>query len=165
MLCMAAIAALALSVSNTVSIRNKSTPPARGLVPPPHKRHAADQNRRYGTQDDSHLAEMLAVRFVGPMLPATNLGLSSGGVGVCALSGNSGGLAINFEAIILCAKIFLGNGGGVERIGADDVASGGQITVMHLRNDIGLCDVQNVMIALQRCVVLSVLLATKRVFG
>ena len=81
------------------------------------------------------------------------------------MSGDSGGLTIDLEANILCAKIFLGNGGGVERIGADDVASGGQIAVMHLRNDMGLCDVQNVMIALQRVCVLCVLLAAKRVFG
>ncbi len=81
----AKIAALALSVSNTVSTRNRSTPPSS--KPSACSRYASRSSSKWVLRAPGSLTSglMLAVRGVGPSAPATKRGLA----GVAAASAAS----------------------------------------------------------------------------
>jgi hypothetical protein len=95
--------------------------------------------------------EIVAVRLVGPSAPATNLGLSGRfrGPGVGAFARNPGRREIDVAHFRLQPVVGLRDARRVESVGFDDVGAGFEKRVVDRRDDGGLGQDQQVVVALQ----------------
>ena len=149
----AKIAALALRVSKIVSTRSRSAPPS--TRPRASSRYDATSSSKPVLRAPGSLTsgEIEAVLLVGPSEPATYRGHS----GVDALVGGRAGQGrrgpVELVAVVLEAVVGLGDAGGGERVGADDVGAGREVLAVDVTDDVGLGQREDVGVALEVVVV------------
>ncbi len=143
-------AALALSVSKTVSTSSRSTPPS--TRPSIASVYAATSSSKLTLRNPGSLTsgEIVAVRLVGPSAPATKRGLS----GVFAVQASAHSRAIRAAARLISrtclrARSRPARSRRVEGVGLDDVGAGLEERVVDLADDVGLGQHQQVVVALQ----------------
>ena len=164
---MAKTAAFAFRVSKTVSTMSRSTPPAiRAVACSPYAVRSSSKVTCLAPGSFTS-AEIDAVRFIGPRIPATKRGRS----GVRAVYSSAAS-----RAILRGREVDVGHGvldpvvghrqpRGAEGVGLDDVGARGQVGAVDLADYVGAGEREKIVVAQQRGGVRGEVVAAKVSLG
>ena len=138
------------SVSNTVSIKIMSTPPA--ISARVTSEYAATSSSKLMLRNPGSLTsgDSDAVRLVGPKAPATKRGDAAGRAHLVRdLAREARRLQIQLADQRLHAVVRLRHRGGIEGVGGNDIGARVEVGAMNVRDDSRLREAQQIVVAAQ----------------